>query len=123
MIAANRIRVAPTGGLGAAHDGPPRAPPAGRHRPFYPLVEGDALRRRCAEARDAVAAWTDSHFRQQRVNGLLSIDRKPTELVALEVTVASSNTELASFERGATDAAHSVAALDARIAATEADRA
>ncbi|WP_153242606.1 hypothetical protein [Frateuria defendens] len=86
------------------------------------LVEGDAARRRRTEARDAVSAWTDTHLWQQRVNRLLSIERKPAELVALEGAVTSCNTELAFFERGATDAVHRVAGLDARIAMVDADQ-
>ena len=87
------------------------------------LVEGDAARQRRAEARDAVTAWTETNLWKQRVNRLLSIERKPAELVALEGAVDVCNTELALFERGATDAAHRVAALDARIATVEADQA
>lgn len=64
----------------------------------------------------------ESHPWQQRVNRLLSIERKPVELVALQGAVTSCNTELAFFERGATDSAHRVAALNARIATVEADQ-
>lgn len=86
------------------------------------LVEGDAVRQRRAEARDAVTAWTATHLWRQRVSQLLSIERKPAELATLEGAVTSCNTELAFFERGATDAAHRVAGLDARIATVEADQ-
>lgn len=84
------------------------------------LVEGDAVRQRRTEARVAVAAWMESHPWQQRVNRLLSMERKPAELGYLQGRVSSLNAQLSQFERGAADATQRVAMFDARIRTDEA---
>ncbi|WP_176809140.1 MobA/MobL family protein [Dyella sp. 333MFSha] len=86
------------------------------------LVEGDDRRRRRAQARQSVADWLKAHPWQVRLSRMVGgVDRKPTELAALEATVASFDAEVQQFKRGAADAAGRIATLDAHIARAETD--
>lgn len=86
------------------------------------LIEGDDRRRRRAEARQSVADWLDAHPWQVRLSRMMGgVQHKPTDLVALEGTLASFNAEVQQFKRGAADAAGRVAALDAHITTAETD--
>lgn len=84
------------------------------------LVELDDRRKRRAEARKAIADWLDAHPWQVRLKKMMGgTERKPTELMALEGTVAALNTYIQQLKRGVADAAQRVAELDGRIGLAE----